>query len=251
VISGLVVILLWKSFYGESEYGVLNALLMRIPAIAFLAAGVFCLAAGWIFAGRLLLHDLRGSAAGALAVGVLLLLTCVGIAAPILEQTALPWGGRLFATLPEPIRWLTDPRTAMLACVIPLAWAGIGPGCLIYLAALKGIADELYEAADIDGAGFTDKVLFIVFPMLRPLLVINFVGVFIGSWFFSESNILAMTGGGADTEIAGLKIFYEAFIFLRFGPATAMAWLLGLLLIGFTMYQLRILARVEFRAGEG
>ena len=74
-------------------------------------------------------------------------------------------------TLPEPYRWLGDPKTAMIACVIPMVWAGMGPGCLIYLAALKGIADDYYEAADIDGATFIDKILFIVFPILKPLIL--------------------------------------------------------------------------------
>ena len=153
------------------------------------------------------------------------------------------------ATLPEPVRWLDDSRTALFSCVLPMLWAGMGPGCLIYLAALKGIPDDLYEAADIDGASFTDKVLFVVIPTLRPLLIINFVGVFIASWQ-AEANILAMTAGGAGTEVAGLHIFYKAFIFLRLGPATAAAWMLGCLLVGFTLYQLRILSRVEFRANR-
>lgn len=136
----------------------------------------------------------------------------------------------------------------MLCCVLPMIWAGMGPGCLIYLAALKGIAEDYYEAADMDGATFIDKILFIILPMLKPLLIINFVGVSIASWYGAEGNILAMTGGAADTEVVGLHIFYKAFTFLNFGEATAMAWLLGFMLIGFTVYQLRILSRIEFRA---
>jgi multiple sugar transport system permease protein len=128
-----------------------------------------------------------------------------------------------------------------------MVWAGMGPGCLIYLAALKGIPDDYYEAADMDGATFIDKILFIIFPMLKPLLIINFIGAFIHSWYGAEGNILVMTGGAANTEVAGLHIWYKAFTFLQFGPATAMAWMLGFMLIGFTVYQLRILARVEFR----
>ena len=127
-----------------------------------------------------------------------------------------------------------------------MVWAGMGPGSLIYLAALKGIPDDYYEAADMDGATFTDKILFIIFPLLKPLLIIQFVGVFIASWN-AEANILAMTGGAAGTEVAGLHIFYKAFIFLKFGPATAMAWMLGFMLIGFTMYQLQILSKLEFK----
>jgi ABC-type sugar transport system permease subunit len=51
--------------------------------------------------------------------------------------------------------------------------------------------------------------------------------------------------------VAGLHIWYKAFTFLKFGPATAMAWVLGFMLIGFTVYQIRLLARVEFRGGGG
>ena len=57
-----------------------------------------------------------------------------------------------------------------------------------------------------------------------------------------------MTGGGGNTEVAGLHIWYKAFTYLKFGPATAMAWMLGFMLIGFTVHQLQILSRVEFRA---
>jgi multiple sugar transport system permease protein len=90
----------------------------------------------------------------------------------------------------------------------------------------------------------------VVAPRLKPLILINFIGVFIAAFFHAEANILAMTGGGANTEVAGLHIFYQAFIYLRFGPATAMAWLLGALLIGFTLWQLRMLANLEFRTSE-
>jgi multiple sugar transport system permease protein len=154
----------------------------------------------------------------------------------------------LFAHLPEPYRWLSDSRTAMLACVMPMVWAGMGPGCLIYLAALKGIPDDYYEAADIDGATFIDKVMFVIFPNLKMLIIINFIGVFIGSWYGAVGNILAMTGGGANTEVADLAIWYEAFTYLRLGPATAMAWMLGFMMIGFTVNQLKMLSKVEFRA---
>ena len=172
---------------------------------------------------------------------------CYGLAHPALVEPGRTLVGRLFGLMPEPVRWLSDERTALLACVLPMVWAGLGPGCLIYLAALKGISDDFYEAADIDGATFIDKMLFIVFPILKPLLIINFVGVFVGAWFGATPNILAMTGGAAGTEVAGLHIFYRAFIFFQFGPATAMAWMLAFMLIGFTVYQLRLLSRLDFR----
>ena len=252
-ITGLVVILLWKTFYEPSEAGLINRLVMAMPAGGWMLLSLAALLLALHLARRLLNHDLWKPALFVLAAGLLLAAAPLG---PLREIGRASHSAIvckqlhfLFATLPEPVRWLDDSRTALFSCVLPMLWAGMGPGCLIYLAALKGIPDDLYEAADIDGASFTDKILFVIFPTLRPLLVINFVGVFIASWQ-AEANILAMTAGGARTEVAGLHIFYKAFIFLRLGPATAAAWMLGCLLVGFTLYQLRILSRVEFRANR-
>jgi multiple sugar transport system permease protein len=255
VITGLVTVLLWKQFYEPSERGALNALILKIPAIAFLGTGLVLLVVAFFFARRLWYHEMNPAAWGFLLAGVLLFATCAGLARPILFPLGEPLAAslakiapRLFATTPEPYLWLSNPRTAMIACVIPMVWAGMGPGCLIYLAALKGIPDDYYEAADIDGTTFIDKVIFIIFPMLKALIIINFVGAFIGSWYAASGNILVMTAGAANTEVVDLHIWYKAFTYLKFGPATAMAWMLGFMLIGFTVHQLRILSRVEFRA---
>jgi ABC-type sugar transport system permease subunit/ABC-type glycerol-3-phosphate transport system substrate-binding protein len=254
VVSGLVTVLLWKQFYEPSERGALNAILLAIPAVGFVAAGLALLVLALAFARRLQNNDMPLAAWAFVLAGVMLFVTVAGLAKPMLLLPGETFGesfarvpGRLFDHLPEPFRWLSNPDTAMLSCVIPMVWAGMGPGCLIYLAALKGIADDYYEAADIDGATFIDKILFVVFPILKPLLIINFVGAFIHSWYGAEGNILVMTGGSANTEVAGLHIWFKAFTFLQFGPATAMAWMLGFMLIGFTVHQLRILSRVEFR----
>lgn len=147
----------------------------------------------------------------------------------------------------EPRGWLNDPRLAMLCVVIPGIWAGAGPGSLIYLAALKSIPDEVYEAADLDGASALRKVFSVTLPSLKPLIIINFVGAFIGA-FHAMQNIFVMTGGGPvnATHVIGIEIWLSAFAFLKFGYATAVAWILGALLIGFTVYQLRILREVRF-----
>lgn len=146
--------------------------------------------------------------------------------------------------------WLNDSHLAMLCIILPVVWAGAGPGSIIYLAALKSIPDEMYEAADVDGAGILTKVRHVVFPMLKPLIIINFVGAFIGS-FKAMENVFIMTGGGPSnaTHVMGLDIWYNAFMYLKFGFATAEAWIMGSLLIGFTMYQLRILKDLKFSAG--
>ena len=147
--------------------------------------------------------------------------------------------------------WTEDPYLAMLSCIIPGIWAGAGPGCLIYLAALKTIPEEQFEASEIDGAGFLQKTSKIVYPGLRALIFINFIGAVAAS-FHGATNILIMTGGGPNgiTEVISLKIFFEAFARLRFGPATAMAWVLGSMLIGFTVIQLKRLSQMEFKTAR-
>ena len=70
--------------------------------------------------------------------------------------------------------------------------------------------------------------------------------MFIGSWK-SSAFILAMAGDSKITNVAGLHIFFEAYTRLKFGPAAAMAWVLGFMLIWFTVHQLQILSRLEFK----
>jgi ABC-type sugar transport system permease subunit/ABC-type glycerol-3-phosphate transport system substrate-binding protein len=147
--------------------------------------------------------------------------------------------------------WTEDPHLAMLSCVIPGIWAGVGPGCLIYLAALKTIPIEQFEAAEIDGASFFDKTRLIVFPGLKGLIIINFTGA-VAAAFHGATNILIMTGGGPNgaTEVTSLLLFFEAFTRLRFGHATAMAWIIGSMLIGITVLQLQRLSRMEFKTAK-
>ena len=75
--------------------------------------------------------------------------------------------------------WLRDPNFALLCVLLPVIWLGAGPGCLIYLAALKTIPEDLYEAADIDGAGIFHKVFHIAIPGIKGLIIINFILVLI------------------------------------------------------------------------
>jgi multiple sugar transport system permease protein len=274
VVTGLVTMLLWKQFFEGSEYGMINSIIMSIPAIGFIALGGVLLYVFLAFAKRLKFYELYLPMLLCIIAGLIVFYTVASMSGPIFFQaddeiwtkvTGFNWESiksipaclwntaklftvRLFSVTPLPYKWLSNSDTAMIACVIPMVWAGMGPGCLIYLAALKGIPPDFYEAADIDGATFIDKILFVVFPSLKALIIINFVGVFINSWVRSTGQILAMTGGAANTETAGLSIWYRAFTFLEMGPATSMAWMLGFMLIGFTVYQLQILSKVEFKA---
>ena len=259
VTTGLVTLFLWKQLlYDPSANGVLNRLILGFNALpaglaATLKIGTF-LAAAAAAAGLCLQstkHDysrrgrwLVGGCGGALA------LLLVALIVRFTIEGGLP---HLIAAFTQPFAFkvqsfLRDPALAMLWVVVPGIWAGAGPGCLVYLAALKGIPDEQYEAADLDGAGVLQKVAHVVLPNLKALIVINFVGAVVGG-FKASGNIFVMTGGGPEdaTMTTGLYIWYNAFMFLNFGLSTAMAWIMGTLLVGFTLSQLRILNKLQFR----
>lgn len=167
--------------------------------------------------------------------------------APLIDfiNPALTW--LHIAPLARTHDWLGDPSLAMLSVVIPGIWAGAGPGSILYLAALKNIPAERYEAADLDGANWIQKIRHIVFPGLRPLLLINLLGAFIGG-FKAMENVFVLTGGGPlyATHTLGLEVWTNAFMFLRFGYATAAAWVMGSILVGFTLLQLRTLLKMRF-----
>ncbi|MBV6458478.1 MAG: hypothetical protein HONBIEJF_01606 [Fimbriimonadaceae bacterium] len=153
----------------------------------------------------------------------------------------------LGTSLPLTNDWLGNPQLAMFAVVLPGIWAGAGPGSILYLAALKNIPEERYEAADLDGATWLQKIRWITLPGLRPLMLINLLGVFIGG-FKAMENVFVLTGGGPlyATHTLGLEVWTNAFMFLKFGYATAAAWVMGAILIGFTLMQIRYLLRMRF-----
>ncbi len=155
----------------------------------------------------------------------------------------------LWRLMYEPFGVLSNAKLAMICCVLPAVWVGAGPGCLIYLAALKTVPTELYEAAAVDGCGFWKRLWYVTFPGIKGLIVIQFIGAFIGA-SQSAGFILVMTFGGPGeaTKVAGLHIFEKAYVMLRFGTAITMAWLLGTAMLVFTAIQLKRLSRMEFKA---
>jgi multiple sugar transport system permease protein len=164
----------------------------------------------------------------------------------------LSWLFGLVGMTFDKVDWLGNPHTVMACVIIPGVWASAGISSLIYLAALKSVPEELYEAASIDGAGMRRKAWNITVPTILPLIMINFVGAFIAT-FQTMGNIFLLTfgGPGKETMVMGMAIWQEAYVNLRFSLATSYAWILGSILIGFTYLQLRILRRVDFRQAKG
>jgi len=258
IISGVIIMFLWKQLYDPSQYGPLNHLLLRLNALPAAAATLV----KWVVLGMWLSlpATLLWLPFKMQEMGRILKLSLGAIGLALAGATVYPWlaGEVGVSDLAGPFRlqpldWAASPRMAMLCVVLPMVWAGAGPGCLLYLAALKTIPADLYEAADIDGAGAWHKVCYITLPRLKYLIAIQFIATVIGAFKGGADYILAMTGGGPgdSTMILALHIFIRTFMELQFGIGTAMALLLGALLLGFTAYQLKMLSRAEFRAAGG
>lgn len=136
------------------------------------------------------------------------------------------------------LQWLNDSRLAMLCLVLP-GLIMYGPG-LIYVASLQGIPNELYEAAELDGAGFWTKLRHISLPRLRPIISMMLVLAVIGDMqVFMQPWV--MTGGGpANATRSVVMHFYElAFRQMQFGKAQAIAILLFLSILLLTVIQQR------------
>lgn len=136
--------------------------------------------------------------------------------------------------------WLGSSSTAMFSLVF-MAWlSSHGTSIIIYLAALLGIDTSYYEAADLDGASFIQKLRYIVIPCLKPTTLFLLVTGVIGS-FQVFQNAYLMTGGGPDnaTTMVGLLVFNNAFKYFEFGKAAAQS----LVLAGF----IAIVALVQFK----
>ncbi len=256
VISGVIIMFLWKELYDPSPYGVLNQLLLSLNKLGPVAATVVkaVVLGTWLsLIGVLLilpsrLHEI--SLRMKLSLWSLAALFVAATLYPVVQEPAALAAvvGRFEL---EPLRWIESPDMAMLCAVIPMVWASAGPGCLLYLAALKTIPQDLYEAAAIDGAGVWHRIAYVTLPRLKYLITIQFIAAVVGAFKGGTDFILALTGGGPNnaTMILALEIFMQTFGGLRFGIGSAMAWILGTVLIGFTAHQLKMLARAEFKAG--
>jgi len=145
-------------------------------------------------------------------------------------------------------QWLQDPDWSKPALILMALWSA-GAGMIIWLAGLKGIPKELYEAAAIDGAGRLSKFLHVTLPMLTPYVFFNLVMGTIGA-FQVFTNAYIMTdglGGPVDSTLFYVfAIFNHAFRYFKMGYASAMAWILFVIILALTMANWRLRKRWVF-----
>ncbi len=135
--------------------------------------------------------------------------------------------------------WLGHSKWAMPALIIMSLW-GVGGGMLIYLAGLQGIPSDLYEAAEVDGATAWRRFLHVTVPQMTPVLFFNLIMGIIGSFQVFTAGYI-MTGGGPRyaTYFYVLNLYYNAFQYFRMGYASALAWILAVIILFFTLLVFR------------
>jgi multiple sugar transport system permease protein len=155
-----------------------------------------------------------------------------------LFNTILGWFGL------GPVGWLNSATWVLPSMVLEATWAGAGATVIIYVAAMTGVRTELYEAAELDGAGIARKVWHVTLPQLRGVILVMLLLQLIGTMqVFAEPFLF--TGGGpgnASTTIL-LMIYNYAFVSQDFGAASALSMLLA---VAFAL-----LSAVYFRATRG
>ncbi len=137
--------------------------------------------------------------------------------------------------------WAGELNTALAAIIFMMIWGGIPGSMLYFTAGLQTLDPHLYEAAEIDGANYWSKLLYITWPSLMPMTVITVILTLSGA-FQTFTEVFVMTGGGpaGATQIVNVLIYYEAFRDNDMGGANAMAWFVGVLTILLTLLSLRL-----------
>ncbi len=140
-----------------------------------------------------------------------------------------------------PVDWLGDPRWAMPAIIVMAVWKNFGYNMLIFIAGLQNIPPELYEAAELDGAGPLHRFRHVTLPMLAPTFL--FVGVItmIGYFqLFAEPYVMTAGGPLRSTTSLVLLMYEEGFRWWRMGVAAAVAFVLFVIILIWTLLQFRL-----------
>ena len=177
----------------------------------------------------------------------------------VLAASALFSAG-MYRFAPEDMRkmhapgWLSDgdqfpsgapiaPSWALWGIIIMSLW-GVGQMAVIYLAKLQDVPIELYEAAEIDGAGWWRKTISITIPMISPVILFNVVMAIIGAFqVFAQPYIMTQGGPEDKTRFVAMFVYDQAFQYHRLGYASAVAAVLFLIIVALTLLAFRLSKR--------
>lgn len=148
------------------------------------------------------------------------------------------------------VPWLSSPGLAKISIIIVQVWLQ-GSAIVIFLAALQDVPRELYEAAKVDGATALHRFRSVTIPLCTPSILFVLITGLIGAFQeFSLTWILTRGGPMESTTFYGLYLYQSAFQFFKMGYASALAWVLFLIIVVFTIITFRSSARWVYYAGN-
>jgi len=146
--------------------------------------------------------------------------------------------------------WLSDEHWALWALIIMSLW-GIGGSMVVYLGGLQGVPTELYEAAEVDGAGRWRKFWSIMIPMISPVIFFQLItGIINALQTFTQGYIMTSGGPNDATLFYVLYLYRSAFRYFRMGYASALAWVIFVYILLLTLLVFRSSSAWVYYAGE-
>ncbi|MEW5817630.1 MAG: sugar ABC transporter permease [Spirochaetota bacterium] len=147
-----------------------------------------------------------------------------------------------------PPGWLTERSTSLISIMIVSVWQYTGYYMVIFLAGLQSIPAELYEAAEIDGAGKVKQFFKITLPLLTPIILFAAItGIIFSFRTFLYINVMTQGGPGTSSYVMVFYLYQTAFKDFRFGYASALAWMLFLVIFSITLIQWRLQKKWVFQ----
>lgn len=169
----------------------------------------------------------------------------------VLRPGTGPLAGVLAALGIEAPRWLGDPKWALPALILIGIWFNFGAQMVIYLAGIKGIPQEFYEVAQIDGAGQWARFRHVTLPMLSPTIFLNLVLGIIGAMQVFDIPYVMTRGGPNDTtRTYMLHLYNRGWVEIQMGSASAMGWVLFLIIMAITLLVVRSSQAWVYYEGE-
>ena len=149
--------------------------------------------------------------------------------------------------------WMADPNWSKPALILLGMW-GMGGTIIIYLSGLQDVPQSLIEAAELDGANWFQRLWHITIPMVSPITLFNLITGMIGMFqYFAQAYVV---GGGENlgrplnsTLFYSVYLYQNAFLFLKMGYASAMAWILFIIILVLTLLLLKVSDRFTYYAG--
>ncbi len=139
------------------------------------------------------------------------------------------------------VEWFYQEWPARIAIIISITWRWSGYNMIIIMAGIQGISSDIMEAAEIDGASFWHKLFYITIPMIKPILLFTIITSTIGTLqLFDEPYVLTEGGPNNATITMGQYLFNHGFRYLNFGYASAVGYVMAIIISIFSMIQLKI-----------